>query len=248
VSEKTVTILGKAPSIEFVDFTRPGEFWALNDMHRTLDASKCQRWFQMHRPGSGEGYLDEQGHLDWLEEGVEEGQILYMIKQYPQFPSSVPYPFAEVVDNVCPNKQPYFTNSIDYMVCLAILYKYDIINFFGVDLIMDAEHTEEGEFHRMRQSLEFYIGLAMGRGAQVNMHEWSSLLRADRIYGYDEKVRGTETLIKDVDAGMDRVKEQQAEAKKGLDDALASYHTAEGYLQAMTKFKEMLKYRERGGR
>ncbi len=249
MDEKIVTILGKAPSIEFVDFDAPGEFWALNDMHKIIDETRCDRWFQMHRPGSGEGYIDDTHHLDWLRlpKSKERPQI-YMIKVYPQFPASICYPFAEIVEEMCPNKQPYFTSTVDYMLCLAILCDFEVINLFGIDLIMDADHTEEGEFHRMRQSAEFYLGLAMGKGIQVNMHEWSSLMRADRIYGYDEKVRGTETLVKDVDAGMERVQKQQAKAKTALDEALASYHVADGYLQAMGKFKEMLKFRERGGR
>src|SRR5574342_542386 len=89
------------------------DFYTLNAAHRLLDATKASLWFQMHRPGSGEGHIDDPDHIRWLSEW--KGCPVLMLEPYGPVPSAVEYPLDEVTENCGPGRH-FYTSSIDFML------------------------------------------------------------------------------------------------------------------------------------
>jgi len=76
----------------------------------------------------------------------------------------------------------YFTSSMAFMIAYAIHQKADVINIYGINLYYEEEYVFE------RPCLEFWIGYAMGKGIEVNIHKPSYLLTSAPnygLYGYD---------------------------------------------------------------
>lgn len=87
-----------------------------------------------------------------------------------------------------PEEQRYFTNSVCYMIALAILEGYERIELYGVNQAGLFEYMEQ------RRGVEFWVGYALGRGVEVFINEPSKLLKntKDQPYGY-EKTEGLKT-------------------------------------------------------
>lgn len=71
----------------------------------------------------------------------------------------------------------YFTNSIGYMLALAIKKKPKEISIWGIDM----EHG--GEYSFERPCVAYWIGQAEGRGIKVSSS--SGLAQANFLYGYE---------------------------------------------------------------
>src|SRR3972149_6802907 len=92
--------------------------------------------------------------------------------QLPTIPASIAYPFDEVVAAVGSN---YFaTNTIGYMLGLAILEGVKEIRLYGINM----GDQDLGDRYA-RPSIEFLLGLASGRGAKVWVPEESALLKGN---------------------------------------------------------------------
>lgn len=98
------------------------------------------------------------------------------------------YPLEEVVRNFRIT-QPYFSESINYIMAWAIMIEVKSIEFHGVDYF-NARPSE-------RASNEFWAGVAVGRGIKIQVNPFSHFLRSGPIdginrfvpdlYGYMEK-------------------------------------------------------------
>lgn len=90
------------------------------------------------------------------------------------------YPLDEILKEF---KTEYFSNSIPYMIALAIYQKYTHIDLYGCNVIPLDSEAPIVENH---PGTEFWIGLAMGRGVKVTVHGKieSFLLRDVGMYGF----------------------------------------------------------------
>ena len=81
-----------------------------------------------------------------------------------------------------PEEQRYFTNSVCYMIAMAILEGYGRIELYGVKQAGMFEYMEQ------RRGVEFWVGYVLGRGIEVYINEPSKLLKnsADTPYGYEK--------------------------------------------------------------
>lgn len=91
---------------------------------------------------------------------------LYMQEDYEDFPCTR-YPFEKVASVT----GDYFNSSIAYMVALAIYENVNSISLFGVDM------KAEEEFFYQRPNLEYLLGLAKGRGIDINIPEQCPVLK-----------------------------------------------------------------------
>lgn len=79
-------------------------------------------------------------------------------------------------------KTDFFANSICYMLALGIYQGFDTIDLWGCHI---KAHVEK-EMCKNHPGVEFWIGQAMGRGIDVQVHGDSVLLKCERgLYGYD---------------------------------------------------------------
>jgi hypothetical protein len=194
-----VAIVGFAPSsMKLAPFLDDSwEIWTLNNIYATLDFPRWDRWFELHHnfreyPALHDSRVDPQSivrgdarpvtrsivHLEWLQAQTPERPI-YFVEPHADIPAAVPYPLEELKVWCHKNKfAAYFTNSISYMIALAIAEKYDTIGVWGVDM------AAEGEYEKERPSVEYWLGLASGLGREVVLPKESELLKA-RFYGFD---------------------------------------------------------------
>ena len=119
-------------------------------------------WFEMHDrriwEKRGPEYLDLLRMAD---------VPIYMQQEWEDIPNSVEYPLISVISDVgC----DYFQSSIAYMLGLAV-FEHKDIELYGVD------NHEGDEFALERPCNEYMLGVAVGRGLQVWVHDSSSLLR-----------------------------------------------------------------------
>src|SRR3990167_2163638 len=94
---------------------------------------------------------------------------------YAEIPKSEAFPIHEVVKEF---GIPYFSNTICYMIAYALLKGVKEIDIFGVNQAGSHEYAEE------KGSVEYWIGVAVGRGVKVTINgKDSGLLRYKGRYG-----------------------------------------------------------------
>jgi hypothetical protein len=174
--KKSVIILGKGDGWEDAPFyydDNKVQTWGINShiMSRPFDIifephdvewwlENCDKIRTWHKPDH-----QYRRHID----RVNEMEIPYLtLKHYPFIPTSKAYP----VEDICREfGVDYFTGGIDYMLAYAIYKKFDKIDIYGVHTVYDDEYDYQ------KPSLEFWIGVAIGRGIKITVHGSHSLLR-----------------------------------------------------------------------
>ncbi len=174
--KKKVAIVGYTPTRKYAPYRDPEwEIWGVNDLFKFQaenDVVRWDRWFELHEYRS---CLSKE-KLDRCRDEFKKWNIpVYMQKKHPDIPCSVEYPLQDVIDAY----GDYLTNSISYMVALAILEGFEEIGIYGVDMSTDSEYGHQ------RPSCEYWVGVARGRGITVNIHPQADLLKARFLYGYD---------------------------------------------------------------
>ena len=180
-TKSKVAIVGFAPST-MADVTHiwndPDlEVWGLNQLYMAFPGmvERADRWFQIHHRHSYDQTVGrDMTHHQWLQKQTRF--LIYMQKKEPDVPASVEFP----VDYFLSKYRRYFTNSISWEIVTAIDEGFDTIYIFGVDMAQDSEHQFE------RPSVEYFIGLAEGAGANVIIPEKSDLLKSMYLYPYED--------------------------------------------------------------
>lgn len=217
---KKLAIVGTAPSsINQAPFNNPDyEVWILNGVYSLIDfpaITNITRHFDIHS-------LDvikklPNGYFDWLSKTTIPA---YMQEVYPEVPTSTKYPLAEVLA-MFPRK--YFTNSISYMIALAVYEGYTDISLYGVDMAQDTEYQEQ------RPSCEYMIGYCEGKGINFYIPIESDLLKTPFMYGFeDEKMDAMRAKLLTRKQTMEQKK---AEYQQQIDQATAFMNTYNGALQ-----------------
>ena len=190
---KRVAIVGFAPTWKDAPFDDMDcEIWTVNSLNQRVP--RADRVFELHRmetlkrlaaEGKVRNDVHIQTHLDWLAANKEIP--VYMIKQYPEVPASIPYPLNEMIDKFGmpragrEEKDGYFTNSISYMIALAIHEGFERIYIYGVDMAVGSEYNHQ------RPSCEYYVGIAKGMGIEIVMPVEADLLKSRHLYGFEEE-------------------------------------------------------------
>jgi hypothetical protein len=144
------------------------ETWAVNmgySQIMELDGH-CSRIFLTHtqvRDVHGREAFN-WGHFNKL---VEAGIIVYNTHRVKGLNSKM-YPFKRISKKF---NTEYFSNTISYMMALAIDEGYKKIRLYGCDMMTQAEYAWE------KGGIEYWIGRAEGVGVTVEVNEGSSLLK-----------------------------------------------------------------------
>lgn len=153
------------------------EIWAMNSMrHIGRSGLRADRCFEMHP-------LSIQSAADW-DFLRDPPAPVYMFDVYPEVPLSVRFPMDRIEEafDVGPGRPgDLFACTMAYQVALAILEGFKTIGFFGIELDrgLARERTIE------RTSVAWWCGFAQGRGVEVRLPFWSTLLTHPMRYGYD---------------------------------------------------------------
>jgi hypothetical protein len=116
------------------------------------------------------------GLLDYAIRGT--GGPIYTAREYDRFPHTTAYPIDYVVEKT---GSAYLTNSVPYMLALAVAMGVQRIGIYGCDYEYGAGKVERG-----RACLEYWCGFARAKGIEIYVPPSSSLLEGGKqdMYGY----------------------------------------------------------------
>ena len=156
------------------------EFWGINRLHAVLPDKTWTRWFELH--DLKRFYGEDQEHQTFLKEVTfpvyVRQQDMALAAEWG-IDTAIPFPHIELVAMF----EPYFTNTISWLLALAIAEGFGEIQLYGVDMAQDT--IAHAEYREQRPSCEWLIGIAQGRGINVVMPPGSDLLKASHLYGFD---------------------------------------------------------------
>jgi hypothetical protein len=164
------------------------DYWLFNEMAQVDWAIKCDGLFQLHTPKiwRNPNNNNHVGHYAYLQEPHDFP--IFMQDVYPDVPSSVKYPLDELCAALLPTLHrksgasvKYFTSSAAYAIALAIYKGYSEIEMIGIEMTSDTEYVAQ------RDGVTFWMGIAIGRGIDVQIHDKSLLLRS-HLYGYTGEI------------------------------------------------------------
>ena len=182
-----VAIVGFTGTREQAPYNDPEfEIWTVNNLYRFVP--RQDRVFELHtREQIAADLTHGVDGKTYVEELASMTIPVYMQEKYPDIPASIKYPLDKMIDefgiersNINHKPDAYFTNSISFMIALAIYEGFKEIHVYGVDLAIGVEYIEQ------RPSCEYYLGIAKGRGIKLFLPIESDLLKTRFIYGYDE--------------------------------------------------------------
>lgn len=204
------------------------------DGHGSL-ASYASLWFQMHRPGSGDGHIDDPDHQKWL--ATWQGCPIFMIEKYDWVPQAVEFPIDAVTMDCGPGRHLY-TTSIDFMLAYAIAQEYKEIHLYGVDLINEW-------YQDKRHSIGYYLGLAAGRGIEIYVPKEANLLRWSHVYGY-EKPHSDARMLAHIDDAIGETRKDQGKLNDKLIETYGAIGEQQGMRRAYENIAKLLRLRDNG--
>ena len=233
--EKWVAIVGFADTRADAPYNDPRwEIWGLNDLHGSIP--RYDRWFDIHPLDN----IDQDYNLIRNRgqtppetigtSGLKKLNVpIYMQKRFDDIPNSLSFPLKEIKEAF--QFGDYMTNSISYMIALAIYEGYQRIHVFGVDMAVAGEYTHQ------RPSCEYWLGVAAGKGIEIYIPPASDLLHCAFMYGFEAAKQ------KLVDEKIDRTIAEMLKRKSQIDDQLLQGQRAswqyDGAVGAMREMKKV---------
>jgi hypothetical protein len=182
-AEKVVNILGKGDGWDKISEAKEGVIYGCNDSFlRTPEVSVTFHMHDLNKFANAKNTASST-KLTALNANKRPDMEFYSIYKWPNIPHCKEYPLDEII-NYFDLPIPYFTSTIEYMIAFALWRGCEIMNLYGCNMTVKQEYVEQ------KPGMEFWIGMAMGRGCKVNLqHEYTSLLktRNSELYGYNMK-------------------------------------------------------------
>jgi len=227
---KKVAIVGTAMTFKDAPYDDPSwEIWGLNDHWNQLP--RATRWFECNNSAcrtANVPHKPEIKRIDWLKKCPYP---VYMEEHYEDVPMSIKYPWDEInamVGELDPCGIGYFTNSVSYMIALAIYEGFDEISLYGVDMAVG------GEYEKQRPSCEFWVGLAKGRGIKFYIPNESDLLKCMEPYGRSEKFEPFIAKMRDREkfqkGQVDKINQEIAKLQDNIQRMSATKYQYQGSL------------------
>lgn len=186
---RKIAILGTAePHWREAPFADPTwEIWTCGGVFAT--APRVDRHIEIHTRSEtckGWGVPEEEEaarnvYWNWL---ASQGPKAMLQARSDDTPEASVYPIASILERF-PDR--YFTNTISYMLALAIAEGCDELGLWGVDMALTGDPLvpASNEYSVQRPSVEFYLGIATGCGIGLHVSASSTLLTARQLYGYE---------------------------------------------------------------
>lgn len=171
-TKSKIAIIGKAPSSQsLAPYADPDwHIWTLSDVMLCRQAARYDVQFELH---DSEIVKKNKSYWDWLTR--VDGKPVVMREDTPEIKACIPYPKDEIVDKY----GGYFTNTVSWMIALAIEMQPTEIGVYGIDMAQNDEYAHQ------RPSCEYFLGIAAGRGIKVWVPPQSDLLHTSGLYGFD---------------------------------------------------------------
>ncbi len=222
-TRRRVAIVGTSDtSRQLAPFDDPSwEIWVLGSACGPLTNVRIDRIFEIHADAQIEG-ADERAFL--------RGNTtipVYMQECADWVPMATEYPTEAIIKEF----GRYFTNSISYMIALALYEGVDEIGVWGVDMAAGSEYAAQ------RPSCEYMIGIARGRGIDVFIPEVSDLLKCAELYGAE-----TSALAVNMEARYNKLNEQLAQIRASKTEAMLNEAKIMGAMEILSYVKATWTY------
>lgn len=173
---KKIAIVGKAPSsLGLAPYHDASwQVWTLSDLILCKQAPRYDVQFELH---DAELVKQRVPYWEWLCRAAKV-KPLCVKEVLPELEGAFPYPLAEIVEQF----GGYFTNTVSYLIALAIATEPDEIGVWGVDM------AQSDEYRAQRPSCEYFLGLAVGKGIKITVPAQCDLLKTAGLYGFDPRV------------------------------------------------------------
>jgi hypothetical protein len=124
--------------------------------------------------------IDMNDYTLWGEREAEDAGMARLMAYHNNIPyiDRNNYPLKDVIEHFGTD---YFSNTVDYALALAIWEGYQEIDIYGVNMETDTEYAYQ------KPGVEFWVGVALGRGIKVNVHgQYSTIMKTKDglLYGY----------------------------------------------------------------
>jgi len=256
VKVKKIAICGCSDSKDMAPFKDASwEIWGVNNLFHHIP--RYDRWFEIHnltRNDKGEWMRRGQANFRgqdinaYVKDLAKMKCPVYMQRHWDDIPTSTVYPLSEVKkrfgsilgwygdkdpvglseDQI--NRRLYGTNTVTYMILMAILEGAQSIGVWGVDMAVDSE------YHYQRPSCEWALGIAQGMGIKVYIPAEADLLKTVHLYGFEEQLN---------DEWMDKLKKmgssmgkRQNKAANELMAAKSVLDRSDGAIRTLKVWKE----------
>lgn len=172
------------------------EYWGVNNCFADVERCRFTRWFELHtfrRQGRALYRRDQvryrvAGELVSVKEYLKAIDALkipvYMQKKNRLVRQSRVFPFQEIMDRFGTD---YFGCSFAWMIALAIMEG-------ATDIALHGMALSGAEYYYQRPSVEFFLGLALGKGISIHNAQSSELLRGPWIYAFAEPFTAIDAL------------------------------------------------------
>lgn len=206
------------------------EVWGLNQLYRYTP--RADRWFEIHtREVFEKDLVRDTDYVGWLRAAP---MPVYMTQTHPDIPMSVRYP-AERIMAAFSSGRDYFTSTPSFMVALALLEGFTTIGVYGIDLIVGREY----EFEKC--CMEYWLGVAQGRGVTLEIPTEAALLKQTHRYGYQD----SGSFMGPLKRSLLESRLRQYHAKRH--ECLTSLNNLDGAIQEAEALRDLLQIAERGG-
>jgi hypothetical protein len=186
--KKKVAILGTVPHKLKAPFANDEfEIWAIAHACLGDPLPRVDRIFEIHK---WDEVLQWGSPQSW--EKLFPNIPVYIREVREDVPHSIAFPFdyiAKKFQIFDDRNECLQTNSISWMIALAIDEGFDEIHIYGVNM----SHSSEYGFQK--PSCEYYLGLAKGMGIKIYVPQESDLCKSFYLYGLDEE-KQTEMMKK----------------------------------------------------
>ncbi len=251
VKKTKVAIVGTADTCHLAPYDdQEFEIWGVNNGYLLM--KRFTRWFEIHPITYVDGHFYRRGErvfrgtdMDkYMQKLAELNVPIYMQQHWDCVPQSVPYPLAEVAqmfgsqmgwfgqtfEGTQPSYDVYLTNTISYMMALAVLEGFEEIHIYGVDMAVSTEYNVQ------RPSCEFFLGWIAGKGIKLFLPPQCDLLKVRTLYAYGEEVQDKYKL---------KMKNTRDSLQKRLNEVSARINTdtikQNQYVGAIAGVDEMMK-------
>ena len=191
LTKKKIAIVGFATgSVHKAPYTDPEvERWGINQLWKVAVDKPFDRWFELH--SLYEFYHSNPGHKEFLKQFA--GPVYVREQDYPLalkwgIKNAQPFPHRVILDNF----RPYFTNTISWLLALAIMMRPEWLGMYGVDMAQD--NVLVAEYSEQRPSCEYFLGIAEGTGITLEIPNGCDLLGGSHLYGYEDSGRVLEKM------------------------------------------------------
>lgn len=198
-----IAIVGTAPSTCNVFMGDDWEHWGL--AYRYLDHMRngkpyFARAFELHCLE----YFTEEGRTPAFFEWIKKPPIpVYVMPTLDVEHGCEIYPVNKALDLL---GRPYVTNSISWMLLLAIMSGATEIAVLGADMATDSEYEQQ------RSNVEYVLGIAIGRGIKVRIPEQSTILAGELLYGMEPPREQSDDYAKFLTERLETLEREKTEA------------------------------------